>query len=120
MNKPSEMFDFLDKGAEFYNYYIDMDNQRIQQEINWLNDNYENIYALRAYFLRFANPRYFVGYMNYLNYLNSLADNDIQSAAENRVNALYAHMQCNVQNKIENKPLKIIAKELKDTISDRA
>ena len=113
MNRPSDMFDLLDKSAEFYNFFIDMDNQRIQQEINWLNDNYENIYALRAYFLRFANPRYFVGYMNCLNYLNSLSDNDIQSAAENRANVLYAHMRYNEQLKIENKPLKVIAEELK-------
>ena len=113
MNRPSDMFDLLDKSAEFYNFFIDMDNQRIQQEINWINDNYENIYALRAYFLRFANPRYFVGYMNYLNYLNSLADNDILSAAENRANVLYAHMKYNEQHKIENKPLKVIAEELK-------
>lgn len=113
MNRPSDMFDLLDKSAEFYNFFIDMDNQCIQQEINWLNDNYENIYALRAYFLRFANPRYFVGYMNYLNYLNSLSDSDIQSAAENRANVLYAQMRYNEQRKIENKPLKMIAEELK-------
>ena len=56
---------------------------------------------------------YFVGYMNYLNYLNSLSDTDIQSAAENRANALYAHMKYNEQHKIENKPLKVIAEELK-------
>lgn len=90
-----------------------LDNQRIHQEINWLNDNYENIYALRVYFLSFANPQYFVGYMNYLNYLNSLSDTDIQSAAENRSNVLYAHMKYNEQRKIENKPLKMIAEELK-------
>ena len=57
--------------------------------------------------------KYFVGYMNYLNYLNSLSDNDIQSAAENRANVLYAHMKYNEQRKIENKPLKMIAEELK-------
>ena len=56
MNKPSEMFDLLDKSAECYNFFIDMNNQRISQEINWLNDNYGNIYALRAYFPRFADP----------------------------------------------------------------
>ena len=50
MNRPSDMFDLLDKSAEFYNFFIDMDNQRIQQEINWLNDNYENIYTLRRIF----------------------------------------------------------------------
>lgn len=113
MNRPSDMFDLLDKSAEFYNFFIDMDNQRITQEIYWLYDNYGNIYALRAYFLRFANPRYFVGYLNYMNYLNSLSDTVIQSAAENRANALYAHMKYNEQRKIENKPLKLIAEELK-------
>ena len=113
MNRPSDMFDLLDKSAEFYNFFIEMDNQRITQEINWLYDNYENTYALRAYFLRFANPRYFVGYMQYLNYLNSLSDADIKSAAENRANVLYAHIKYNTQHKIENKPLKVIAKELK-------
>ena len=89
MNKPSDMFDLLDEGAKCYNFFIDMNNQRISQEINWLNDNHRNTYALRAYFLRFANPRYFVGYINYLNYLNSLSDTEIQLATQNR--ALCSH-----------------------------
>ncbi len=107
------MFDLLDKCAVCYNFFIDMDNQRISQEIIWLNDNYGNIYALRAYFLRFADPRYFMGYMNHLNYLNSLSGDEIQLAAQNRANVLYAHMKYNEQRKIENKPLKVIAEELK-------
>lgn len=113
MNKPSDMFDLLDKGAKCYNFFIDMNNQRISQEINWINDNYRNIYALRAYFLRFVNPRYFVDYINYLNYLNSLSDAEIQLVAQNRANVLYTHMKYNEQCKIENKPLEVIAEELK-------
>ena len=113
MNRPSDVFDLLDKSADFYNFFIDIDNMRISQEINWLNDNYTNITALRAYFLRFANPQYFAGYLNYFNYLNSLSDADIQSSAQNRANVLYAHLRYNENSKVENKPLKIIAEELK-------
>jgi len=79
-----------------------MDNQQTAQKINLFYDDYGNVYVLRAYFLRLTNPRYFVGYLNYLSYAN------IQTAAENRAYALYAHLRYS-----ENKSLKLIAEELK-------
>ncbi len=113
MNKPSNLFDLLDKSAEWHNFFIDMNNDSIAQEIKWLNDNYNNIRLLKSYFLRFVDPRNFTYYIKYVDYLNSLSDDEIKSAVQDRANALYAYMQYNEQRKINNKPLKLIVEEMK-------
>ncbi len=113
MNKPSDVFDFLDKSAEWYNFFIDINTQEIVKEINWLNMNYNNIHELRVYFLRFVNHSNFDYYMKFFDYLNSLSDEEIQIAVQHRANILYNHIKYNKQQKIENKPLKLIAEELK-------
>lgn len=113
MNKPSNILDLLDKSAEWHNFFIDMNNNSIAQEINWLNDNYNNIRLLKSYFLRFVDPRNFNCYIKYVDYLNSLSDAEVQSAAQDRANVLYAHMKYNEQRKIDNKPLKLIVEEMK-------
>ena len=113
INKPSDIFDSLDKSAEWINFFIDINNQGIVQEINWLIANYNNINELRMYFLRFINPNNFDYYMQCVSQLNAVSDGDIQNATELRVNVLYSHLKYNEQQKIDNKPLKMIAEELK-------
>ena len=113
MNKYSGVFDFMDKAAEWHNYFIDLNNENIKNEIKWLNDNYENIIILKSYFMRFIDRRNFAYYIDMVNKINSLSPKEIQDAAEIRANTLYAHIKNNEQSKINNKPLKIIAEELK-------
>lgn len=113
MNKPSDVFDILDKSAEWLNLFIDISNQNIVQEINWLIANYNNIHELRMYFLRFAKPYNFAFYMQCVNQLNALSDSEIQRSTELRVNILYSHLKYNEQQKINNNPIKLIAEELK-------
>ena len=55
MNKPSDRLESFDHNMEAYNFAIDIQKQRIQAELKWLDDNYDNIDALKYYFLSIMN-----------------------------------------------------------------
>ena len=77
MNKLSDVFDLMDKGSEWYNLFIDLNNEEIKREINWIYDNYDNIINLKAYFMRFINRHNFAYYIMMINKINSLSATEI-------------------------------------------
>lgn len=113
MNKPSDLFDALDKTLEVRNLAIDMQKQNLTDEILWIDANYENINALRNYLLNCANFNNNVVKLDYANQLLSYSDSRIQDLAEQRANILYRGIQSIDNCKIDNKPLKLIVIELK-------
>ncbi len=110
MIKPSYFLDALDKTFDIANLCR---KQKIIDEILWINQNFENIDVLRGHILScvdFKNQRVNEAYARkVLGYSSA----KVKSIVELRANFLYAEFR-NVQNeKIENKPLKIIVQELK-------
>ena len=53
MNKPSDRLDFVDKTVEVYNSYIDIQVETFSKEIQWLDENFENIMILRQHLAQF-------------------------------------------------------------------
>lgn len=113
MIKPSDFFDALDKTADIINLWTDFRRQKIIGEILWLDQNYENIDALRGYILNRIDFKNKMANEDYARKVLGYSDMKIQRLAELWANRLYAELR-NVQSgRIENKPLKIIVRELK-------
>ena len=112
-NKPSDLFDTADKIADIGNHFIDMQNQKIKDELQFLYDNYNNIDVLRVHFLQLYNVRNPIAKLSYVQYLNSLSLKDIQHLADYRANCLNNLLSANENSKVNNKPLKAIADILK-------
>ena len=113
MIKPSDFLDALDKTIDIANLRADVSGQRIIDDILWLDQNYENIDALRGYILNRVDFKNEIANMDYARKVLGYSDTKIQRLAELWANRLYAELR-NVQSgKIENKPLKIIVHELK-------
>ena len=113
MIKASYFLDALDKTFDIANLWINFRKQKIIDKILWINQNFENIDVLRGHILScvdFKNQRVNEAYARkVLGYSSA----KVKSIVELRANFLYAEFR-NVQNeKIENKPLKIIVQELK-------
>ena|GEM_PF-6478674 len=111
--KPSEIFDTADKFAEIENNYIDMQNQRIKYELQFLYNNYNNIDVLRTHFLQLYNVGNVIANASYAQHLNSLPANAVQHLADYRANYLHYLLFASENSKINNKPLKSIAEILK-------
>lgn len=113
MIKPSDFLDAFDKTADIINIWTDFRRQGIIDEILWLDQNYENIDALRGYILKHVDFKNKIANEDYARKVLGYSDTKIQQLAELWANRLYAELR-NVQSgKIENKPLKIIVHELK-------
>lgn len=113
MNKPSDFLDAFDKSVDIVNLLIDSRRQEIIDEILWLDQNYENIDALRWYILKHVDFKNKIANIDYAQKVLEYSDTKMQRLAELWANSLYAELR-NVQSgKIENKPLKIIVQELK-------
>ena len=114
MIKPSDFLDALDKTADIINLLTDFRSQEIIDEILWLDQNYENIDALRGYILNHVDFKNKIANEDYARKVLGYSDMKIQQLAELWANRLYAELR-NVQSgKIKNKPLKIIVHELKE------
>ena len=113
MIKPSDFLDAFDKTADIINLWTYFRRQEIIDDILWLDQNYENIDALRGYILKRVDFKNKIANEDYARKVLGYSDIKIQRLAELWANRLYAEL-LNVQNgRIENKPLKIIAHELK-------
>ena len=113
MIKPSDFLDAFDKTADIINIWTDFRRQGIIDEILWLDQNYENIDALRGYILKHVDFKNKIANEDYARKVLGYSDTKIQQFAEFWANCLYAELR-NVQSgKIDNKPLKIIVHELK-------
>lgn len=103
MNKPSDRLDFVDKILELRNFYLENQKYHIRNEIIWLNEHYEDIQSLRQHLLS-CFPEEQVLQLN---------DKAVQELAEFRGNYLFSQFCGLDRQKIETRPLKIIAQELK-------
>ena len=113
MIKPSDFLDAFDKTADIINLWTDFRRQEIIDEILWLDQNHDNIDALRGYILNHIDFKNEIANMDYARKVLGYSDTKIQRLAELWANCLYAEL-LNVQSgRIENKPLKIIVHELK-------
>ena len=113
MNNLSDGMDFIDKGIEVHNFFMEMEKQRIINEIQWINLNFNNISNLRNYFLSLAKFNNNFQVAQYANQLNLYSADKIQNMALYRANFLYSSLQRCDNNKIDNKPLKWIVQTLK-------
>ncbi|MDE6762269.1 MAG: hypothetical protein K2J73_01140 [Oscillospiraceae bacterium] len=103
MNKPSDRLDFVDKTVEVHNSYIDIQVETFSKEIQWLDENFENIMILRQHLAQFLP----------FNRVSEISDDGIKSMAILRANQLYAQIQQLRSQKIDNRPLKVIVQGLK-------
>lgn len=105
MNKLSDKLDFLDKAMDLHNYFIESQRQAIINEIVWLELNEQKPINLRSHFLQLLS----------LERVAQISDKELQQLAEMRGNYLYSQLCGLGQQKIENKPLKIIVQQLKNS-----
>ncbi len=113
MIKPSDFLDAFDKTVDIINLWTDFRRQEIIDEILWLDQNYENIDALRGYILNRVDFKNKLANIDYARKVLEYSDAKIQQLAELRANFLHAELRNFQSEKIENKPLKIIVHELK-------
>ena len=113
MIKPSEFLDAFDKTIDIANLQADVSGQRIIDDILWLDQNYENIDALRGYILNRVDFKNKIANEDYARKVLGYSDTKIQRLAELWANRLYAELRHVQSGKIKNKPLKIIVHELK-------
>lgn len=113
MNKPSDRLESFEHNMEAYNFAIDIQKQRIQAELKWLDDNYDNIDALKYYFLSIMNFNNQLQYAQYAARLNACSSQQIQGMVDQRASLLYYNLQVLDSKKFENKPLKAIIQMLK-------
>ena len=111
--KPSDVVEAIDTVAELNNLFIDLHQQNIINEIEWLDKNYDNIEAISAYWLNLANFNNVVANISYAEQFRSYSIEKKQYLIELRANLLYCQLKNLDIHKINNKPLKVIAKELK-------
>lgn len=103
MNKPSDRVDYVDKALEVHNSYIDIQVENFSNEIQWLDENFENILSLRQHLAQFLP----------FNRVSELSDDSIKSLAIIRANHLNEQIQHLKSRKINNMPLKAIVQGLK-------
>ena len=103
MNKLSNRLDFVDKGIEIYNYYIQIEMKKIRDEIIWMDRNSDNINNLRLYFANFLGKERVL----------QLSDAAINELLIIRANDLNRHFHELSGQKISTMPLKIIVQGLK-------
>lgn len=103
MDNISDRLDFLDKSMDLYNDYIEYQKRSIINEIKWLEENVGNTNELRSFFSRFLH----------MERVLQLSDKALQELAEIRGNHLYSQLQGLENQKVNNRPLKIIVQELK-------
>ena len=113
LNKPSDVLDTLDKAADIGNFWLDIRRQILIDEIQWIDANYENTASLRKYLLECAGFDNVVANISYAKRLNSYSDKQIQKIVAARANVLYQRILRIENNKVDNKPLKLIVQELK-------
>lgn len=113
MNKPSDIADFLDRAFDIRDYMIDAQNQSIQNEIKWLNDNYDNIEALRAHFTKMYGVVNLPSRDQILNQLNDYSMERLHVMAKYRANFLYKQYYANEKRKGDHFALKPISEILK-------
>lgn len=113
MIKPSDFLDAWDKTFDIANLWNDSCRQNIINEILWLDQNFENIDALRGHILSCVNFKDPKVNEQYARQVLDYTDKRVQDMAELRAKFLYAQLQNIQKGKIENMPLKIIVRELK-------
>ena len=91
---------------------IDTQNRRCQIEIKWLSDNYNNIEALRGYFLGMYDVGNMASKYQYLYQLKGYSLKKLQDMAEFRANLLLGKYYTNKMNKIDHTALKSISEIL--------
>lgn len=112
IEKPSDIVEIVDNIADINNAMIEVTNQRIQTEIDWLQVNYNDAEALRMYFISLYNTGDMALYYHYANQLNSCLVCKLQEMAKLRANILYTQIYKNDMNKCS-APLKAISEILK-------
>ncbi len=103
MNKPSDRADFVDKTLELHNSYIDIQIEKLSNEIQWIDDNFEDALKLRQYLAQFLPA----------NRALELSDDSIKDLAVFHANNLNGQIQQMKSQKINNMPLKLIVQGLK-------
>lgn len=103
MDKISDRLDYVDNGIDMYNYYIQIEMQKIRDEIMWMDCNSNNIHELRLYFVNFLGKER----------VSQLSDKAINELLTIRANELYKHYQILAGQKNDTTPLKIIVQALK-------
>ena len=103
MEKLSDRLDRVDKAMDLRNYFIDNQKRVISQELHWLADNENKPKNLRLYFANFLCEEEII----------RIGDGGLNQLAEIRGNYLYSQVCGLEQQKIDNRPLKIIVQELK-------
>lgn len=111
--KPSEFLDAFNKASDFNNLIINVYKDRIIDEINWLIQNYDNINNLSNYFFNLVNYNNIYLKNSYIEQLSLCPVDKIHKLVDTRINFLYGEIQGMENRKIYNKPLKLIANELK-------
>ena len=112
-NRASDTIDRVDKNMDFYNGLIDDQNRQIINEIHWLQDNYDNSQALRAYFLRILADKGIGNKYLYLECINRYGIEELQRIADYRANQLHIWYCNNERWKVDNSGLKPIAELLR-------
>lgn len=103
MDKISDGLDYVDKGIEMHNYYIQIQMEKIRDEIMWMDCNSNNIHELRLYFVNFLGKER----------VSQLSDKAINDLLVIRANDLNQHYQELSRQKIDTTPLKVIVQGLK-------
>ena len=103
MDKISDRLDFIDKSIEMQNYYIQIEIEKIKDEIQWMDINSDNMNKLRIYFVNFLGEER----------VSQLSDTTINDLLVIRANNLYQHYKELSRQKIDTTPLKIIVQGLR-------
>lgn len=103
MDKLSDRLDGVDKVMDLRNYYIANQKRVISQELRWLADNENKPENLQQYLANFLCKERIM----------QIGDEGLHQLAEIRGNYLYSQFCELEQQKIDNRPLKLIVQELK-------
>ena len=103
MDKLSDRLDLVDKVMDLRNYYLECQKCTIINDIKWLEQNANKPDCLRLYFVNLLGKERIL----------QIGDKELSQLAEIRGNYLFAQLYGLEQQKIANKPLKVIVQELK-------
>ena len=113
MIKQSDFLDAVDRVCDIKNFRADICSRDIIDEILWIDQNFENIDALRKHILKCANFKCKKANEQYAREVLDYPDKRVQDVAELRAMFLYLQLRNIQSGKIDNRPLKIIVQELK-------
>ena len=110
----SDRFDIADKVTELHNGCIDIQRQNLIKEINWLEQHYGDIDALRSYFIQNLSMADTVIGLKLCQEICQADVETIQQYAVFRRDEFIRQLQNLSQKKVDTLPLKIAAQGLKN------